>query len=269
MRVASRILSSLAEYVCLRAMLKRELSYSERALWLQRCCRKVLQHLGVRVTSQGAAPLNGLLICNHLSYMDILVLSSFTPCCFLSKAEVRRWPLLGLVARVAGTVFLHRGSSSALVRANDELCNRLAQEVPVALFPEGTTSDGSSVLPFHASLFEAALKSEAPLTPAYITYFVERGSLAEDVCFWGDMTLVPHLFKLFSKPALHAYVTFGDIACGFRNRKEAAERMRLQVVALACSGVHVRAPELASRANETLDAAPLAIGHDSEVDLST
>jgi 1-acyl-sn-glycerol-3-phosphate acyltransferase len=250
-------------------MLKRELSYSERALWLQRCCRKVLQHLGVQITSQGTAPLNGLLICNHLSYMDIVVLSSFTPCCFLSKAEVRRWPFFGLVARVAGTVFLNRGSSSALVRANDELCKRLDQGVPVALFPEGTSSDGSSVLPFHASLFEAALKSEALLTPAYVTYAVEGGSLSEDVCFWHDMTLVPHLVKLFSKPALHAYVTFGDPESGFRDRKQAAERMRSQVVALARSGVHVLAPELASRANETPDSAPLAIGHDSEADLST
>ena len=247
-------------------MLGRELSYGERASWLQRCCRQTLLHLGVQVVSQGTPPVGGLLISNHLSYMDILVLSSLTSCCFLSKAEVRRWPFVGLVAQGAGTVFLDRKSASALVQANDELCKRLAHGVPVALFPEGTTSDGGSVLPFHASLFEAALKSQAPVTPAYLTYAVEGGSLSEDVCYWGDMTLVPHLVKLFSKPVLRAYVAFGDAECGFHDRKEAAERVRSQVVALAFSGAHLRTPAPADRPAES---SPLGLGHNSKIDLST
>lgn len=262
------ILSSLGEYVCLRATLRRELSHAERASWLQRCCRKVLSRLGVQVAWQGTAPRGGLLISNHLSYMDILVLSSLTPCCFLSKAEVRSWPFFGLVARVAGTVFLNRKSSSALVQANDELRKRLAEGVPVALFPEGTTSAGSSVLPFHASLFEAALRSETALTPAYITYTLEGGSLSEDVCFWGDMTLLPHLVKLFSKPALSAYVTFGPAERNFHDRKEAAERMWSRVIALAGCGVHARVPQVADEARESAEDARLAFGQDSEADLS-
>lgn len=200
--------------------------------------------------------------------MDILVLSSLTPCCFLSKAEVRRWPFLGLVARAAGTIFLNRKSPSGLVQANEELRRRLAQGVPVVLFPEGTTSDGGSVLPFHSSLFRAVEKSDLPLTPAYITYSLTDGSLSEDVCFWRDMTLLPHLAKLFSKPTLQAYISFGSAEHGFQTRKEAAEQMRAQVMALACSGVHQLAYELSHHEVETPRCAPMTLEHDSEVDVS-
>jgi 1-acyl-sn-glycerol-3-phosphate acyltransferase len=172
-------------------------------------------------------------ISNHLTYMDILLLSCLAPCCFLSKAEVRRWPVFGWVAALGGTIFLNRRSRAALVGANNELRARVAQGALVAVFPEGTTSDGSAVLPFHASLFEVAVESDVPLTPAYITYSLRDGSLAEDVCFWRDMTLMPHLWNLLSKPTLQAFVSFGATEHGFSNRKEAAERMHQRVTALA------------------------------------
>jgi len=213
----------------------RKLSYSERALWLQRCCRKVLPRLGFQVSWHGTPPTSGLLISNHLSYMDILAFSSITPCCFISKVEVRSWPLFGLIAQTGGTIFLDRKSAPALMSANEELNTLLEQGVLVVVFPEGTTSDGSSVLPFHASLLQAAVKSDVPLTPAYITYSVSDGSLAEDVCFWRDMTLLPHLWNLLSKPTLQAYVSFAPAERGFQSRKEASERMRAQVIALAAA----------------------------------
>jgi len=233
--VAWRAAASLAEYTYLRVSLGRKLSHSERALWLQRCCRKVLPHLGFQVFSKGAPPASGLLISNHLSYMDILAFSSIVPCCFLSKVEVRNWPVFGLMAQTSGTIFLDRKSAPALMHANEELSALLTQGVLVVVFPEGTTSDGSSVLPFHASLFQAAVKSDVPLTPAYITYSISDGSLAEDVCFWRDMTLLPHLWNLLSKPTLQAYVSFAPSEKGFQSRKEASERMRTQVIALAAA----------------------------------
>ncbi|HTD23303.1 MAG TPA: lysophospholipid acyltransferase family protein [Terriglobales bacterium] len=233
--VAWRATSSLTEYAYLRLKLRRSLSYSERALWLQRCCRKILPHLGFKVAWHGTPPTSGLLVSNHLSYMDILAFSSITPCCFLSKVEVRRWPVFGLVAQTAGTIFLDRRNPAALLRANEELGEMLAQGTLVIVFPEGTTSDGSSVLPFHASLFQAAVNSEVAFTPAYITYSVSDGSLAEDVCFWRDMTLVPHLLNLLSKRTLQAFVSFAPAEKGFQSRKEAAERMYSQVIALAAA----------------------------------
>ena len=144
------------------------------------------------------------------------------------------------MAQTSGTIFLDRKSAPALVRANEELSALLAQGVLVVVFPEGTTSDGSSVLPFHASLLEVAVKSDVPLTPAYITYSVSDGSLAEDVCFWRDMTLLPHLWNLLAKRTLQAYVSFAPAERGFHSRKEASERMRAQVIALAAAhkGLH-------------------------------
>ncbi|HTC92117.1 MAG TPA: 1-acyl-sn-glycerol-3-phosphate acyltransferase [Terriglobales bacterium] len=217
-------------------------------MWLQRCCRKVLPHLGFQVSWQGAAPATGLLISNHLSYMDILAFSSIAPCCFLSKIEVRNWPVFGLMAQTGGTIFLDRKSAPALMHANEELSALLSQGVLVVVFPEGTTSDGSSVLPFHASLLQAAVKSEVPLTPAYITYSVSDGSLAEDVCFWRDMTLLPHLWNLLSKPTLQAYVSFAPTERGFQSRKEASERMRAQVIALEAA--HKALRQISSQSQE-------------------
>jgi 1-acyl-sn-glycerol-3-phosphate acyltransferase len=251
-KVAWRAAFSLTEYVYLRLKLGRKLSYTERAAWLHRCCSKALPQIGVELHWRGTPPTAGLLISNHLTYMDILLLSCLAPCCFLSKTEVRRWPVFGLVAQVGGTIFLDRKNHAALVRANDELRDLVAQGTLVALFPEGTTSDGSAVLPFHASLFQVAVESDVPLTPAYITYHLREGSLAEDVCFWRDMTLMPHLWNLLSKPTLEAFVSFGATERGFRNRKEAAEHMYARVTALA--GDQKRAFEISDpAAHETSD----------------
>jgi 1-acyl-sn-glycerol-3-phosphate acyltransferase len=230
---AWRAAFSLGEYFYLRLRLGRRLSYAERAAWLHRCCSKTLTQIGVQLQSRGPLPSTGLVISNHLTYMDILLLSSLAPCCFLSKAEVRRWPVFGWIAYLGGTIFLNRKSHAALVGANNELRTLIAEGALVVVFPEGTTSDGSAVLPFHASLFQAAVESDVPLTPTYITYHLNEGSLAEDVCFWRDMTLVPHLWNLLSKPSLEAFVSFGATERGFHNRKQAAERMYACVTALA------------------------------------
>jgi 1-acyl-sn-glycerol-3-phosphate acyltransferase len=243
---------SLTEYAYLRVKLGRKLSYRERAAWLHRCCSQSLRQIGVQLQSQGTPPTTGVVISNHLTYMDILLLSSLAPCCFLSKAEVRRWPFLGWIAQTGGTIFLNRRNPAALLRANDELRTRVAEGVLVALFPEGTTSDGSAVLPFHASLFQVAVESDVPLTAAYITYHLHEGSLAEDVCYWRDMTLMPHLWNLLAKPALQAFVTFGATERGFHDRKEAAERMYARVTALAA---HQRT-ELSNRVTDKRSAEP-------------
>lgn len=151
------------------------------------------------------------------------------------------------MARLGGTIFLNRKSTAALVRATEELHQMLAQGVLVVVFPEGTTSDGSSVLPFHASLFQAAVSSDIPVTPAHITYTVSDGSLAEDVCFWRDMTLVPHLVNLLSKRTLQAYVSFSAPEKCFASRKEASERMFACVVGLAASSrAQIRSQETVS-----------------------
>src|SRR5881394_2413932 len=139
-----------------------------RAQWLQQACRRVLRVLDVKIKTQGPIPLKGLLVCNHLSYLDILVISTITPAVFISKSEVKRWPVFGWFAQLSGTLFVKRTRRSDVARLNDELHQLLDTNLLVVLFPEGTSSDGSQVLPFKSSLLEPITRLDQPVTVAFI-----------------------------------------------------------------------------------------------------
>jgi 1-acyl-sn-glycerol-3-phosphate acyltransferase len=110
---------------------------------------------------------------------------------------------------------------------------RLAEGMLVVLFPEGTSSDGTRVLPFRSSLFQAAIAAEAGIRAAHLAYEVKDGRPETDVCYWGEMTMLPHVLKLFSKPSVCAHARFSMSSRKFSNRKAAAREMYQEVVALA------------------------------------
>jgi 1-acyl-sn-glycerol-3-phosphate acyltransferase len=203
-----------------------------RALWLQRSSRRVLRVLAVRIESSGPCPRDGLLVSNHLSYLDILVLATLTPAVFVSKSEVRHWPVFGWFARMAGTIFLHRTRRTDVVRISEEIGAVLRDGHLVVLFPEGTSSDGRQVLPFRSSLLEPINGQERPLSVACISYAVAGGSAENDVCYWGEMTFFPHLVKLLTKGKILARVRFSMVERGTDNRKDLARRLHAEVVRL-------------------------------------
>jgi 1-acyl-sn-glycerol-3-phosphate acyltransferase len=205
---------------------------SLRALWLQAESRRVLATLHVTLDVEGRPPERGLVAANHLSYLDILVLGAAAPMLFVSKAEVRDWPLFGWLSRSAGTIYIRRDRRSDVHRAAQELQFALVQGTVVALFPEGTSTDGTRVLPFRSALLDAAIKANAPITPAAIDYLLADGNAATEVCYWGDMTLVRHILNLATKRAVRARVTFGSPVAPNTDRKVAARRSRDAVVAL-------------------------------------
>jgi lyso-ornithine lipid O-acyltransferase len=172
-------------------------------------------------------------VANHLSYLDILVLSAMHPCVFVSKQEVRSWPLFGLMAKMSGTVFVDRARSSAAHTANAEMSQALAQGAVVVLFPEGTSSDGSKVLPFRPALFDAATKAGANVVSAHISYAVADGSAANDICYWGTMSFFPHLLRLLSRHQIRAQVRFAGETRKFADRKLAARVTYETVASLA------------------------------------
>lgn len=203
-----------------------------RAEWLHRNCRSGIRKLGIEVRVEGPLPERGLIVSNHLSYVDILILSAAFPCIFVSKREVRSWPLFGWLARLGGTIFVDRRQRSQTVRVRQHIEEALGEGVPVVLFPEGTSTDGSRVLPFRSALFEPAVRLNQHVTPAHIHYEVAEGSAAHDVCYWGEMTLVPHLFRLLSKGKITGRIRLGGPRI-YRDRKEAASRTYEEVVALS------------------------------------
>src|SRR6266536_4216534 len=213
---------ALAEIMAVILFVGRERRLAARTEWLHRWCRFACRVLGIRVTTLGAMPRSGLLVCNHLSYLDIIVLSSIRPCIFVAKRDVAGWPLFGWLARAAGTIFVDRSSRLAASRGVDSMRKAIESGAVVVLFGEGTSSDGAPVLPFKSALLEPALQSCCRITAGAIDYSLENGLVADEVCYWRDMTLVPHLLNLFTKPAISAKLAFAPLIGRPRTRKDLA-----------------------------------------------
>lgn len=207
----------------------------QRAEWCHRWAKAYIRLLDIELTWRGAPPSRGLLTCNHLSYLDIVVLAAIHPQIFLSKAEVKNWPLIGPLTQRAGTLFVRRERKADVAELQSAFAEVVGQGMPLTLFPEGTSSDGSAVLPFFSSLLEPAAKANWPVTPGWITYRLDEdeGSVADDICYWGDMTFLPHFLKLLSKKRIYATVVFGEPVEPGLNRKEMAVTLRKEVTELA------------------------------------
>lgn len=200
-----------------------------RSRWLQWCARRTLRVFGVRYQANGTPPQAGLLVSNHLSYLDILVLVSLTPAVFVSKAEVKNWPVFGWFARLAGTLFVDRTKRSDVTRMNTLIGNSLAAGNVLVLFPEGTSWNGSEILPFKSSLLEPIAGARHPLTVGHLSYALDDGDAANDVCYWGDATFFPHLINLMTKQHVRAQVRFAVVPQPATDRKELAQQLHATV----------------------------------------
>ena len=201
-----------------------------RARWLHRWSRFACRVIGIRITTRGAMPPSGLLVSTHLSYLDVLVLSSIRPCVFVAKHDVAGWPFFGWLARAAGTIFVDREQRLSSPAVVDLVRDAIAGGSVVVLFPEGTSSDGSTVLPFKSALLESAVQLRCPVASASIQYALDDGLVADEVCYWGDMTLVPHLFNLFFKREIRAEYSFSSANIRTGNRKEIARELREEIM---------------------------------------
>jgi len=201
------------------------------ARWSRRWSPPVRRCLGVEVALRGRAPDGGMLVCNHISYLDMLALTAATEMVFLSKAEVRRWPLLGQIAHAGGMLFVNRERRADVADLGPAFESVVAEGVVLAMFPEGTSTGGDRVLPFHSSLLAPAARHGWPVTPASIRYEVAGGVVEEDVAYWRDMTFLPHFLKLLGKPRVRAVVHFGEPQRN-ADRKALARGLHREVVRL-------------------------------------
>jgi 1-acyl-sn-glycerol-3-phosphate acyltransferase len=226
--LASAAFSGLLEH----RKLPRDPSRMQCARWLHESCAHALRALNVQIAIEGEPPRGGLIVSNHLSYLDIPVLSATLPCVFVSKAEVEDWPIFGRYARWAGSVFVRRHDRADAARANTNIGDALQNGVPVVLFPEGTTTDGERVLRFHSTMLQPAIDADAPITPCAIGYELDEGDPAREVAWWGDMTLLPHIWNLLGKRCISARVVFGEPIEAGGDRKELSAVLHEEVVRL-------------------------------------
>jgi len=201
-----------------------------RAAWLQRASRRCLRIFKLQPQVAGPVPARGLLICNHLSYLDIVVLASLTPAVFVAKQDIKSWPVIGWLTGLAGTLFVDRERRTRVGQTNEEIRKALDEGVLVVLFPEGTSSDGQTVLPFKSSLLEPAAQQIHPLSVALIQYQLEAGEVGEDVCYWGDMTFFPHLLNLLGQRIIRASVRLAPFQQNIGDRKELARRLHAEIL---------------------------------------
>lgn len=196
------------------------------------CFHGASRCLGLRIRQQGR-PASGpvLLVSNHISWSDIPVLGGTVPLRFLSKAEVSRWPVIGWLAQQAGTLFIVRGSGRA-GEARREITSTLSGGQSVLIFPEGTTSAGLSVLPFHSRLLQAAPEAGVAIQGISIAY-TRHGRPDHLAPFIGDDEFLSHLPRLLRQPAVDVTVRFHPPIRGDANRPltEVTEQLRETIAA--------------------------------------
>lgn len=211
---------------------------AERARRVQAWSAQLLELLGVPLRQQGEPPPAGsLVVANHVSWLDILAVDAARPCRFIAKADVHRWPLLGALVAGAGTLFIERSSRRDALRVVHQAAERLRAGDVLAFFPEGTTSDGHTVLPFHANLLQAAVVTDAPVVPLGVAYRRAGdapGRRHDAPAYVGDMTLLTSLWRVLRAADLEAELRWGtpQRAAG-RDRRAWAADLRAEVARLA------------------------------------
>jgi 1-acyl-sn-glycerol-3-phosphate acyltransferase len=193
---------------------------------------RMLRALGIRLEAQGAihpGPL--LIVANHISWVDILAINAVHPARFVSKADVRHWPFIGYLVASGGTLFIERERKRDALRVVHQIAAALQAGDIVAVFPEGTTSDGHGVLPFHANLLQAAIATEAPVQPVVLRYRDARSVVSQAPSYVGDTSLVASLWSTVTADRLVAELMIEN-AQGTRHadRRALAEHLRELIV---------------------------------------
>jgi 1-acyl-sn-glycerol-3-phosphate acyltransferase len=220
--------ASVVRYWLLRV--RGPLTLERRARWLQDTCIRVLRSIDVRWDVKGTVPTHGLVVSNHLSYLDIAVLSAAMPCFFVAKSEIDGWPFFGKAARVGGTLFIDRSSLASAEKIARMIGERLKRSVPVLLFPEGTSTDGT-MRRFHSRLFEPAVLAGEPVTAAGLRYATDDGTPERELCWFGDATLGPHVLKTLKRRGIRAELRFGGPQV-YSDRRADAEATFAEIAAM-------------------------------------
>lgn len=234
-RLLRALVHALGGYYTIRVRFPR-LSPQQREQVVSDWARGMLAVMGIALERRGEPVANGptLLVSNHISWLDILVLHAGRYARFVAKADVHHWPLIGPLATGAGTLYIERESRRDAMRVVHHMAESLRAGDVLAVFPEGTTGDGQGLLPFHANLLQAAIVVDAPVQPVALRFVdsaTRQTSLAP--CYIGDDTLVGSLWRTLTAPAITAVVSYGapQQAQG-RDRRAWAIHLREQVDAL-------------------------------------
>lgn len=193
--------------------------------WGRASCRV----LGGRIVVHGTPPRGRfVLVTNHLSYVDVMLIGSQVGGVFVAKADLAGWPLMGFIFRTTDTIFIDRGRKRDLLRVMEKIDRALARGLGVIFFPEGTTGNGDALLPFKPSLLQYPAAAGHPIHWATIGYRTDDAlpPARDVVCWWNDVPFLPHFLRLLALPRFTAVIRFGPEPVRGGDRKDLAGRLR-------------------------------------------
>jgi 1-acyl-sn-glycerol-3-phosphate acyltransferase len=215
---------------------------------IRRWSRQLLQMLGVeaRVHWRHDDGLPGivLIVANHISWLDIFVLNTLQPARFIAKAELKRWPIVGRLSTNAGTLFIERERRRDTHSVNRNTVEALARGDVVAVFPEGTTSDGTGLLKFHSSLFQPIVDAEGHVQPVAIRYRTHADEYSDAPAFVGELTMMGSFWRLTGERSLVAELhLMPPLPAKDRHRRELSSAAAESIQTVLESPVPATAPD--------------------------
>ena len=190
-------------------------------------------NISTRVEGEPPPPAAAMIVANHVSWVDIFLISSVRPTRFVAKSEIRGWPIAGWIADRAGTLFIRRDQMRDMARIDARVREVLAEGDCVGLFPEGITTEGDELRKFHSSLFEPAVANGARVHPVAIRYEHPDGTLCRQMSFIGERTFMESVGLIVRQKAVHARIVFAapvDTQGG--SRRETASLVERRVASL-------------------------------------
>ena len=237
-RVA-RLAGHLARGLAIAAFRYGGMSEAGQHAAMRKWSRQILTALGVTVRVEGLAaapsatlPRRCLLVGNHVSWLDILVLLSVCPATFVAKSEIRRWPLVGWLCAKVGTLFIERGRRRAARRTSGIVSDALARGTLVCIFPEGTTSDGLGIAHFHSALFQPAADAGAIVQPLALRYRDRHGHYSAAPNYVGETSFLSSLWSTTGARRMVAELVFlAPLEASGRDRRALARATEAAIAA--------------------------------------
>lgn len=239
------------------------LGVRSREWHIRRWSRRLLRILGVELevvdatgtAVHGAARQGAMVVSNHISWLDIYVIHCWQPVRFVAKSEIRGWPVIGWLCEKTGTIFIERGRKRDAHRVLHNITDVMLQGDLVGVFPEGTTTDGTAVLPFHANLMQAPISGGLPVQPLGLNYLdAATGKPTLAAAYIGDTTLLQSLEAVLRAPGIKARLVIGPALVPVSgDRRELAGAAR-EVVLHLSQGAAEQAVDAARRLNQPVSA---------------
>ncbi len=231
-----RVLSAvvhLFEGLCICAFIFPFAGPQARLVRVGTWSRQLLGILGIALDARGT-PRGGatLVVANHVSWLDILAINAVHPCRFVAKADVRHWPVIGWLVASGGTLFIERERKRDALRVVHQVADALRQGQTIAVFPEGTTSEGHGLLPFHANLLQAAISTGVPVQPVALRFSDASEPVSQAAAYVGDTHLLRSLWMIVTASGMQVRVDWlPPVPMVGDDRRIVSETLRQRILA--------------------------------------